>query len=393
MMIMKKNILSLLAGILAISISAGFVSCNPKDIEPETLYLTEAQVSEMIASDNGTLYNLDDFVAHYMTEVGVIFPVRSRSFEGLQDNPNDATNTHNRGWFSIDTIPSDGPGIYIRGRIVTDDYDGNFYKSLVIQQVVNNEQQALRVSVDASSVGGQFAKGQEIIIRVNGLSIGKYANEPQLCVPSYNDNIYANKASEKVGWAPGRIPVAMFMKAAKCIGLPDQSKIYYDNLDLATIAANATAGDAYYHKMDGHLVRVENVHFHQLGDYPGAYVGGSDYSTPTACTNGNPVDDTNSCVFAPTTENQGFPQGRIITDGTNYCIVSTSEFAKFAHMLLPTSDYVGTITGILGHYTDNAKNQPDLWDWSITVSNRNDIVLSNGSRQWSCIEWFEGWNR
>ena len=53
--------------------------------------------------------------------------------------------------FSIDTLPKDGPGIYLRGRVATDDYGGNFYKALVIQQVTDWEtgeaidQQCLRI--------------------------------------------------------------------------------------------------------------------------------------------------------------------------------------------------------------------------------------------------------
>ena len=90
------------------------------------------------------------------------------------------------------TIPVGGPQIYIRGRIVTDDQGGNFYKTIVIQEIVNGKQQALRLSVDASSAGGAYLLGQEIMIHVNGLGIGKYANEPQLCVPSYNNNLNAN---------------------------------------------------------------------------------------------------------------------------------------------------------------------------------------------------------
>ena len=36
---------------------------------------------------------------------------------------------------TIDTIKTDTLGVYIRGRISTDDYSGNFYKSMVIQQI------------------------------------------------------------------------------------------------------------------------------------------------------------------------------------------------------------------------------------------------------------------
>ena len=73
---------------------------------------------------------------------------------------------NNLGWFSIDTIPVGGEQVYIRGRIITDDQGGNFYKSLVIQEMVNGEQQTLRISVDASSSGGRYQLGQEIMIHI-----------------------------------------------------------------------------------------------------------------------------------------------------------------------------------------------------------------------------------
>lgn len=387
---MKKYIYSALTAILAL----GFAACTPKAIEPDQWYVSEEQADKMIQEEGGTLYTLNDFVAEYMTKCGVIFPVRQRSYTyqgGYQMNESDPTK-NNRGWFSIDTIPTDGPGIYIRGRIVTDDYDGNFYKSMVIQEVVNGKQQALRVSVDASSLGGQYQIGQVIQIRVNGLSIGKYANEPQLCVPSYNDNIYASKASEKVGWAPGRIPIALFTKATTFVGTPNVKAIVYDEMTIGEIIGLSNDDDTF-HAYDGLLVRVKDVHFDQAeGNIPGMY---DNYGTPTACTNGNPEEDQNTCVFAPTTLNVGFPQGRIITDASgSRTVVSTSEYAKFARFILPTKDYVGTVTGILGHYTDNGRNDPDQWDWSITLRSRADADLRKDGKSWmdDMIEWKAGWN-
>ncbi|MCM1035478.1 MAG: DUF5689 domain-containing protein [Paludibacter sp.] len=372
---MKKNIVYiLLTAVFALA------ACTPQEIAPDQWYISEDEAQKLIEADGGRLYTLNGFVDTFMTDCGVIFPVRQRSYTysggKYQMDPANPT-TNNRGWFSIDTIPNEGSGIYIRGRIVTEDYDGNFYKSMVIQATerINGEQQALRISVDMSNAGGQYALGQVILIRVNGLAIGKYANEPQLCVPAYTDNIFAMNASQKVGWAPGRIPAPMFQKAVTFVGKPEPEKIIYDDITLSDII-NSPANDENYHKMDGRLVRINNVHFAQAegSDIPGMY---DNYGTPAGCTNGNPETDQNSCVFGPTTNNLGFPQGRIIDDGTAQSLVSTSEYAKFAHIVLPTADYSGTIEGILGHYTDNGRNDPDAWDWSITLRSRYDIKLTN----------------
>ena len=192
----------------------------------------------------------------------------------------------------MDTIPSFGKGIYIRGRVTTDDYAGNFYKAMVIQQVVDGEQQNLRISLDLGSSGGMYQIGQEILIRCNGLAVGRYANQPQLCVPSYNNNIFAMNASQKVGWAPGRIPGSFFRNVTKMIGLPDQSKLKYDTLtldDLYTqiprIPTIDSAGMAKTRYADGRLVVIKNVHF--TGEY-------NDNGTLQKCDTQHPDSSTNA---------------------------------------------------------------------------------------------------
>ncbi|MGM9831322.1 MAG: DUF5689 domain-containing protein [Paludibacteraceae bacterium] len=352
---MKKHIFIIIAAVLAL------VGCQPEPINQDDLFLTEEAAQALIDNEGGKLLTLNEFREQYMTKCGVIFPVRLRSYEysggQYQMDPTDYTK-NNKGLFSIDTIPSAGQRIYIRGRVVTEDYAGNFYKSMVIQQIVDGKQQALRLSVDASSISGQYAIGQEIMICVNGLSIGKYANQPQLCVPAYNDNINANNATQKVGWAPGRIPAARFMSATKRIGLPEPEKIVCDTIKITDYTSILTDNEKIW-EMDGKLVAIKDVHF--TGQY-------SNYGELANCTDGNPETDEHANVFAPTTKNVGYPQGRVVMDDDNNpTIVSSSEYAKYARYYLPDSEYKGTVCGILGLYTDNGRNNPVALDWSITL--------------------------
>ncbi len=372
-----------------------FVACEPKDIAPDSLYISEKEVEQIVLDDNGVLFTLNEFVDSFMTEEGnfqnwvkdsLPCPYRDR-----------ATNDNGTYLFSIDTLPIGGPSIYIRGRVITEDHAGNFYKSMIIQQIVNDEQQTLRLSVDESSISGQYALGQEILIRVNGFSIGRYANQPQLCVPSYNNNIYANKANEKVGWAPGRIPASRFTKATTLIGTPDKSKIRVDEItikDFINLSSASPANQRKLRHLDGNLVRLKGVHF------TGQYVNTSGDALIN-CTTGDPKYDENANVFAPTTKSMGYPQSRVIADSTgNTTLVSTSEYAKYARFYLPGCDdkgvkgakkYVGTITGILGYYRDNAGYAADKWDWSITIRSlafmgwgtENDFVFKNAEGE----EW------
>ncbi|MCQ2348259.1 MAG: DUF5689 domain-containing protein [Paludibacteraceae bacterium] len=280
----------------------------------------EATIAQLTA--DGDVYNLNDFMDRFMTEEGNYLSdttlYRTRATDSAIDG---------KYLFSMDTIPADGRGIYIMGRVTTDDYGGNFYKTLVIQQIVDNEQQALRISVDAGSVSGLYPRGQMLLIRCNGLAIGRYANQPQLCVPSYNNNVFADKANQKVGWAPGRIPLPRFKEATKYLGKPDEKKLVYDTRTIADITQSSDLVAA--RKEDGKLIRIENIH------YSGQCL--AEDKSLTYCTTGNPTTDKTANVFAPTTGNVGYPQSRVIFDAenTHYICVSMSEYAKQANFYIP----------------------------------------------------------
>ncbi len=379
---MKKNIIKLA------TLALLFTACEHTVVPEQDLFLTEEAAQQLIAEDGGRELTLNQLLDEYMTEEGNFLsettPYRTRATNGK-----DGIYV-----FSIDTLPSVGQALYIRGRVITEDHAGNFYKSMVIQQIVDGKQQALRLSVDASSVSGQYAIGQEILIKVNGFAIGRYANQPQLCIPSYNNNIYANNAEQKVGWAPGRIPFSRFQKATQRIGLPDKSKIQTDTIlitEFTNLPVKALADQKAIRYMDGMLVCIKDVHF--TGQYADTYGDLVD------CTTGDPETVQNANVFAPTTNNIGFPQSRVIAhtdtiitidpktgepDTTyhhDYAQVSTSEYAKFARFYLPgcnasgvsgAKTYKGSVTGILGYYRDNPRYDADQWDWSITLRSLSD---------------------
>ena len=363
---------------IAITLVALCIACTPNPVDESKLFLTDTQADELIAQ--GTLLTLQEFKDTYMTEKGNYLSdttlYRTR-----------ATKDGKNYLFSIDTIPVSETPVYIRGRVTTDDYAGNFYKAMCIQQIVDGKQQALRLSVDAGSIGGLYQIGQEILIRVDGLAIGRYANQPQLCLPSYNNNIYANNAEQKIGWAPGRIPMAIFNARTKCIGKPDISKLVYDELKITEFTSVLNLQET--RKWDAKLVRIKDVH------YTGQYFTTSGTGK---CTTGDPEVDQNANVFAPTTNNIGFPQTRVIEDANgNKTGISASEYAKFAYFYIPGADqngtanctkYVGDVVGILGFYSDNAKYDPAYDDWSISIRSLDDLQLfdANGNL-WPRIEY------
>lgn len=376
-----------------IALAALLPSCTPAEPSADAMYVNESQVASIIA--DGKLFDLNEFKDSFMTDTGNF--CRPQLYRKRAEIT--GLNSDYR-LFSIDTLPIKGPGIYVRGRISTDDYGGNFYKSMVIQQrMPDGTQQNLRISIDMGSCNGLYQMGQEVIIRCNGLSLGRYANQAQLCIPSYNNNTLAQHADEKVGWAPGRIPGPIFRKACTLIGTPDASKLLYDTITIADFKDKTDLYSLreYCIKDDGRLVIIKKVHF--TGQY-------SNYGTPTDCTTGDPSKDENANVFAPTTNNLNFPQGRIIADeGGNPTIVSTSEYAKYAYFYLPNGSYVGSVCGILGAYADNGlklmdnmktgkEKEPSLNLWSITPRGLstpatpckiNDILWDN--TDWVPQEW------
>ena len=358
-------------------------SCEATEPEKGVLFISEEEADAMIAE--GHLYSINDFMHTFMdTEKGDF---------GDKENPYRSRTTSGNGiyLYAVDTLPSDGELIYIRGRVTTDDYAGNFYKTLIIQQRTNWEtgeeipQQNLRISVDLGSVSGMFPMGQELLICCNGLAVGRYGNQPQLCVPAYNNNIFAMNATQKVGWAPGRIPAAKVRNCVYRIGRPDPKALKYDTLTLQQLFSEVpevpqqTVEDMWkVREADGRLVCLKDVKFTGEANNDGNLVD-CEYAHPDSSTIAN--------VFASTTKNIGFPQGRIIksNDDSKRMGCSNSEYSKFANYLLPgakqskdeavtgCTNYRGTITGILSWYCDNATGTKNgtmskLWDlnWSVT---------------------------
>ena len=400
---MRKSIYTYAIALVLPMIALMTTSCEPGPLAEDNVYITEAQVQEIIDSDHGQLYTLNDFVKTFMTDKGNYWS-DSSLYRTRANNEQYAPGV----WlFTVDTIPTNGPGIYIRGRITTDDFAGNFYKALVIQQIVDGKQQNLRVSVDLGSAGGMFQIGQEILIRCNGFAVGRYANQPQLCVPAYNNNIFASSAAQKIGWAPGRIEGSIFRIATKLIGLPDQKALKYDVVNIQDILKNpelTVAGMNEFGLIDGMLVELRDVCF--TGQYDSASYS-KDF-LPKYCNTNDPEVDGYANVFAPTTNNIGYPQSRLIKDGNGNMInVSNSEYAKFARFYLPGADkngvtdcpnWKGTVRGILGFYMDNASDFQNAskgyikYKWSITPRGISrfgveDIIMEKDGVKWVPVEY------
>ena len=95
-----------------------FASCEPNAINEEKLFLNEQQVQDLI--QDGKLYTLHEFVDSFMTEKGnYLSDTTLYRTRGNNESVNPGIHL-----FAIDTLPSYGEGIYIRGRVTTEKTKG-----------------------------------------------------------------------------------------------------------------------------------------------------------------------------------------------------------------------------------------------------------------------------
>ncbi|MDD3478989.1 MAG: DUF5689 domain-containing protein [Paludibacteraceae bacterium] len=339
--------------------------------EPEGYYYVE----EGSADEWKATMTIGDFLSNpaFFSEFGNVtkYPPRPRSYQGAN------VSNANLGLFSVEDIDTN---VVIVGRIISTDVPGNIYKNLYIQDCANPDY-AIKIGIDAGSVGGLFPIGQKIALKLKGLAIGKYAKMPQIGVPYYNNGKEGMDDAGKVGWEIGRIPTDIFKNHVQVIGQPNKSKIVVKEMTVAEIKATASDYKSIA-LLTSRLVRIKNITFvAKTWDTYGAL---QDLSGNYDCSG-----DGGANTFAPTTNGIGYPQSRCFTvdfqsDSTvvadNCLAIGTSEFAKFACAPLPTSEYKGTVEGMLSYYHDNGKYAAVTNKvWSLTLNGLESLNLENAS--------------
>ena len=211
-----KYIKNLSLGLLAVSALMGFSACQD-DIDAPSL-VDEVPVATL--KPNSTILEVKetfwDNTIPYCTQIGT------------KDN---------------------GDHYIIKGRVISSDYAGNVFKSLYIQ----DETAALPLSINQYNLYLGYRVGQEVVIDLTGLYIGRYGGLEQLGYPQWSarDNAY-----QPTFMQPGILEGHVELN-----GLPEPEKI--DTLLLPSIVelnSNATTAE-YLQKMQGQLVRINNVKF------------------------------------------------------------------------------------------------------------------------------------
>ena len=209
----------------------------------------------------------------------------------------------------------------IHGNVISSDEEGNVFKSLIIQ----DETAALAFSIDSYNLYLNYRRGQEIVLDVTGMDIGKYAGLQQIGRKSY----YENGKTDQVSF----MAIETFRNVAQLNGNPDLA-----NLD--TIQVNSfgelkqTAEDL--RKYQSQLVRLKNVYFEEAGKR----------KLSVWHTKVNEEQNTN-----------------IIDRNGSSLIVRTSGYSTFFNMTLPEGNL--DIVGILSYYNSS---------WQLILIDGNGII-------------------
>lgn len=192
----------------------------------------------------------------------------------------------------------DGTDYIIKGRVISSDQAGNFFKQLVIE----DETGAIQVNIDSYDLYKSYQYGQEIVIDVTGLYVGAYGKLMQ--IGSTPNNNY-----------PGRIASDLATKQIEVNGLAEPEKVVAGEYTIAALNDLISNQEEFLAKQC-RLVSIKDVTFKDAGK---ATLADKDKNT-----------------------------SRTISDGTGDMIVYSSGYSDFYDYYCPEGK--GTIVGILSFF-------------------------------------------
>ncbi len=197
----------------------------------------------------------------------------------------------------------DGTHYIVHGRVISSDYEGNVFKQLVIQ----DETCALAFSINAYDLNVSYRVGQDIVVDLTGLYIGKYNGLLQIGNPEWYEN-----GSQ---WEASFMPLELFRAHAELNGLPEPAKV--DTVVMNSFSELPSDPDGL-RRFQSQLVRFNNVKFQEGGKEPF-----SEYQSSGVNRN---IEDTEGATM----------------------IVRTSGYSDFWNKTLPEGN--GDIVCLLGYY-------------------------------------------
>ena len=206
----------------------------------------------------------------------------------------------------------DGSHYIIKGRVISSDASGNIYKSMYIQDATG----AITLSINQNSLYNQYRLGQEVVIDVTGLYIGKYAGLEQIGgygeyngTPQVSFMIYPNFTSHtQLNGTP-----VQDLELINYGQTPQNDGYYCTVMKISDLPTD----EAGIRNMSSRLVELRNVHFEEGGE--------NTYSTYQNTENRNLMDE----------------QGNTI-------VVRTSGYSTFYANTLPKGN--GTVRALLSYF-------------------------------------------
>lgn len=220
--------------------------------------------------------------------------------------------------FPKDTTPNDeSDDLYMVGYVSSTDETGNIYKTIYVQDALENPTQGFTISVDAVSTYTKYPQGSKVYIKLNGLAIGTYGGLVQLGVET---------GTETSAISVSRIPEKLVAKQIFRSCAP-KGKIVPKIMKLADMVA---ANDQYF----GCLIQVNDVEF----------------DARALCTTYAP-----SGVTVDKTIGEGWAGGKY----AKTAVVRNSGFASFASQLLPSGK--GKFVGIYSKFQSGSTTTYQLY--------------------------------
>ncbi len=220
----------------------------------------------------------------------------------------------------IDTIRTkeDGSHYIIHGRVISSDRTGNIYKKLVIK----DETAALAISVNSTGMYTKYAPGQEVVIDLTDMYIGKYNGTQQLGWPLFYEKGQV--------WEATFMPPVMLETHMQLNGLPDTAAL--DTMSIRNFS-ELHNDPSKLAEMQSQLVRFNNVSFVEGGKK--AFTDGYKVTT-----------------------------NRLLTDSEGQTLtVRTSGYATFRDVMLPEGN--GDVVGILDYYSTSDDSDSNPWQLTL----------------------------
>ncbi len=222
----------------------------------------------------------------------------------------------------IDTVKDD---IVIHGYVTANDVSGNIYKAIYI----SDGTAGLTISINGKSLYETYRVGQELVIPLKDLFVGKYNGQQQLGYPEFytKGNV----------WEATFLPLALWQETVQLNGLPRLEMVDTTDVSIADFQGKTDAETLQ--RYEGKLVRISGVKFDDAdGEVP--------YAEANANSNRNITD----------------------ADG-NTLVVRNSGYSNFHADMLPLGE--GDVVGVLSYYATSNNN---AGTWQLYLRSADDCI-------------------